>query len=233
MSRVKTFDSTGVAPNGVFYAGDANAIQDHYADLANFSQTVDIGTLRVAESGLQFLRYASSPLEARVTAALRADGIVRGLSGLFAGTYTTTARDAIPLGQRPYGLVILNTTTNQLEINLGSDATPSWQVVGANALPVGACIPYTGSEGSVPANFGLADGTAISRTTFSALNTLYSAQGYPFGTGDGSTTFNKPDMRGRTPTGRDNMGGTVASRMTGVNTMGASGGFVYPNTCYW
>jgi microcystin-dependent protein len=224
LSRVKTFDSTGVAPNGVFFAGDANSIQDHYADLSNYAQTVDIGTLRVAESGLQFVRHATSPLEARVTAALRADGILRGLSGLFAGTYTTAQRDAIALGSRPYGLIILNTTTNQLEINLGTDATPAWTTVGANALPIGTILPFTGSEGSVPAGFGLCDGATVSRTTFSALNALYSAQSYPFGTGDGSTTFNKPDLRGRTLIARDNMGGTAASRAPGVTSMGAAGG---------
>jgi microcystin-dependent protein len=224
MSRVKTFDSTGVAPNGVFFAGDANAIQDHYADLSNYAQTVDVGTLRVAEAGLQIIRYATSPLEARVTAALRADGILTGLSGVVHGAYTTTQRNAIPAGQRPYGLTIMNTTTNQLEINKGTDAVPVWVGVGFDSLPVGTILPYTGDEGSVPSGFGLADGTTISRTAFPGLNTLYSTQGYPFGAGDGSTTFGKPDMRGRAPTGRDNMGGSAANRMSGVNAMAASGG---------
>lgn len=40
------------------------------------------------------------------------------------------------------------------------------------------------------------DGTP-SRTTYSALNTLLSGLSYPFGNGDGSTTFNVPDLRGR------------------------------------
>ncbi len=37
---------------------------------------------------------------------------------------------------------------------------------------------------------------------------------YPFGNGDGSTTFNLPDRRGRVLAGRDNMGGTAAGRLT-------------------
>lgn len=51
-----------------------------------------------------------------------------------------------------------------------------------------------------------------------------------FGAGDGSTTFNVPDCRGRVPAGKDNMGGVAASRLTtagsGVDgaTLGASGG---------
>ena len=36
----------------------------------------------------------------------------------------------------------------------------------------------------------------------------------PHGDGDGATTFNKPDVRGRTPVGRDDMGGTAANRVT-------------------
>ena len=52
----------------------------------------------------------------------------------------------------------------------------------------------------------------------------------PHGDGDGSTTFNKPDLRGRVPVGRDDMGGTAASRVTSAgsgingNVPGASGG---------
>lgn len=42
------------------------------------------------------------------------------------------------------------------------------------------------------------DGSAISRTTFAAL---FSAISTAFGTGDGTTTFNLPDYRGRVPVG--------------------------------
>lgn len=52
----------------------------------------------------------------------------------------------------------------------------------------------------------------------------------PHGDGDGSTTFHKPDMRGRVPIGRDDMGGTAANRMTAAGAgiearvQGRSGG---------
>lgn len=36
---------------------------------------------------------------------------------------------------------------------------------------------------------------------------------FPWGNGDGSTTFNVPDLRGRTPIGRNNMGGTASSTL--------------------
>ena len=49
-------------------------------------------------------------------------------------------------------------------------------------------------------------------------------------TGDGSTTFNLPDLRGRVVAGQDDMGGSSADRLTGQtggvdgDTLGASGG---------
>lgn len=45
----------------------------------------------------------------------------------------------------------------------------------------------------------------------------------PYGLGDGSTTFNVPDGRGRTLAGNDYMGGTAASRLTGADALGAYG----------
>ena len=51
----------------------------------------------------------------------------------------------------------------------------------------------------------------------------------PWGGGNGTTTFNLPDLRGRTLAGRDNMGGTAASRLTttyfaNASAIGATGG---------
>lgn len=51
--------------------------------------------------------------------------------------------------------------------------------------------PYAGS--SAPTGFLLCDGAAVSRSTYSLL---YAVIGTTFGVGDGSTTFNVPDLRG-------------------------------------
>lgn len=71
-------------------------------------------------------------------------------------------------------------------------------------------------------------GTAINTSgTQSGIHTAIFA---PWGWGDNSTTFNVPDLRGRTVAGRDDMGGTAANRLTtagagiaGVN-LGDAGG---------
>lgn len=81
--------------------------------------------------------------------------------------------------------------------------------------------------GTVPAGWLLCDGSAVSRATYAAL---FLAIGTAHGAGDGSTTFNVPDSRGRTTYGKDDMGGTAANRLTsagsGMNgaVLGASGG---------
>lgn len=53
---------------------------------------------------------------------------------------------------------------------------------------------------TIPSNWLLLDGQAVSRTEYSEL---FAIIGTTFGEGDGSTTFNLPDMRGRAPVGLD------------------------------
>ena len=84
------------------------------------------------------------------------------------------------------------------------------------AVPTGGIIAW--STATAPTGFLLCNGAAVSRATYSDLNTLLSAASYPFGNGDGSTTFNVPDMRGKFPLG-------VASSGTG-NTLGGTGGLI-------
>jgi microcystin-dependent protein len=92
-------------------------------------------------------------------------------------------------------------------------------------LPAGLVWPYAGS--SAPAGFLLCYGQAIDRTTY---GDLFAAIGTTYGSGDGSTTFNVPDLRGRTIAGQDDMGGSSANRLTGVtgsvngDTLGGTGG---------
>lgn len=85
------------------------------------------------------------------------------------------------------------------------------------SLPIGASIDYWGTAAPTSA-FALMYGQAVSRTIYSALFSLF---GTTYGTGDGSTTFNIPDLRGRVVAGKDDMGGSAASRLT-VSYFGAS-----------
>lgn len=94
------------------------------------------------------------------------------------------------------------------------------------AIPIGGGIDYWGT--TLPgSNWKWADGSAISRTTYA---TAFARLGTTFGPGNGTTTFNLPDKRGRVSVARDDLGGSAASRLTsGVSgiagdTLGAAGG---------
>lgn len=227
MNRLKTYDATGIAPNGKLFAGDMNALQDAVAALYDLAQAQGFSSAAIGEAGLILSRYAVG--EARLSGALRADGIMRGLGGLFAGTFTTAQRDGITAGLRPYGLVILNSTTNRLEINLGTDPSPNWQPVGSTAdVPVGAVMDWPWAAASIPSWAVLPVGQGITSVSHPALHALAVAAGYVYG-GSG-TNSNLPDYRGRLGVGKDDMGGSAASRVTvgvsGINgaTLGAVGG---------
>jgi len=82
------------------------------------------------------------------------------------------------------------------------------------AVPIGASLEWDYGAASIPSWALLQYGQAISRTTYAALAALASAASYPHGSGDGSTTFNIADKRGRVSAGKDDMGGTAANRIT-------------------
>lgn len=93
--------------------------------------------------------------------------------------------------------------------------------------PAGSVMAYAGS--SAPSGWLLCAGQEVSRTTYSALDavigTTYGA--YTNGSGGvGTTHFRLPDLRGRVAAGKDDMGGTAASRLTTIagTTLGTGGG---------
>ncbi len=110
----------------------------------------------------------------------------------------------------------VSATSGQVLTADGAGSTSWTTVVG---VPTGAVMPFAGTSSTVPSGWLLAYGQAISRSTYSAL---YAVVGTTYGVGDGSTTFNLPDLRGRVPAGLDNMGGTAASRVS-LTTSGISG----------
>ena len=82
-------------------------------------------------------------------------------------------------------------------------------------VPAGVFVPYAGE--TAPAGWLLCDGSAVSRTTYAAL---FAAIGEAYGAGDGSTTFNLPDMRGEFLRGWDNGRGIDSGRALGSSQSG-------------
>jgi microcystin-dependent protein len=74
------------------------------------------------------------------------------------------------------------------------------------SIPIGGGMVYFGTSAPNSA-FVFPFGQAISRTTYAAL---FGIVGTTYGGGDGSTTFNLPDLRDRVPVGKGDMGGVAA-----------------------
>ena len=77
-------------------------------------------------------------------------------------------------------------------------------VAAAQFIPAGSWTGFAGS--SLPTGYLWCDGSAVNRTTYSAL---FSAIGTTYGVGDGATTFNLPNFKDRFIIGRATMGGTA------------------------
>lgn len=150
---------------------------------------------------------------------------ITGAVGVAAGTEDPApVAPALPSGKLPIALVSLTVSTTEITnaVNLtdvrglwptlvgtedlADDAVTTAKILdgavttdkldAAAAIPVGAVMPYGGS--SAPTGWLLCNGSAVSRTTYAALFAILSTT---YGVGDGSTTFNLPDLQGRMPLG--------------------------------
>jgi microcystin-dependent protein len=90
------------------------------------------------------------------------------------------------------------------------------------AMPSGIVLPYGGA--SAPSGYLLCAGQAVSR--IGATAALFAAIGTTYGSGDGSTTFNLPDITGRVVAGKEATATRLTSGVSGVDggTLGAHGG---------
>ena len=90
-----------------------------------------------------------------------------------------------------------NASVNAINKVSASDMNEIKNVVNNNT-PVGSISLYAGS--TAPTGWLICDGSAVSRITYADL---YSVIGTTYGSGDGSTTFNVPNLKGRVPVGQD------------------------------
>ena len=102
-----------------------------------------------------------------------------------------------------------------------SDAATVSQLGGSSAIPIGSVLDYWGA--TPPEGYLFAAGQEISRSTYAAL---FAVIGTTAGLGNGSTTFNLPDYRGRIGAGRENMATPATTRLNTLSSssLGATGG---------
>lgn len=143
-------------------------------------------------------------------------GLATKASPIFSGTVTSggdivmsgTGSLQLPVGttaQRPTGAtgdIRFNSTNASFEGYNGS----AWGEL-ANGVPVGSVFNLATT--TVPAGFLECNGAAISRSTYASLFATISTT---WGSGDGSSTFNLPDLRGQFVRGWDNSAGVDSGR---------------------
>ena len=165
--------------------------------------------------------------DAVTTAKVADNAITSALIGTGAVTSQKIAADAVTQAAIADDAVVQAAIADDA---VGTDQIANGAVTAAKlatgaAFVSGMVMPYAGT--SAPTGWLLAYGHAVSRSTYSDL---FSALGTTYGSGDGSSTFNLPDLRGRVVAGQDDMGGASANRLTdqtgGLNgdTLGDTGG---------
>lgn len=132
--------------------------------------------------------------------------------------YTATGTNTWDSGSTPrYDGFYINTSNNTLFYYNGSTLIGvggSSSGIGGDTLPVGMIMPGAFSSTMVVEDWLKCDGSAVSRTEYSEL---FSAIGVSYGNGDGSTTFNLPNIKGKMIIGYD-------PDDNDFDTMGAIGG---------
>ena len=148
--------------------------------------------------------------------------------GLETGTYIDSLNASNPttsdnVAQGDDHLRLLKSTIKASFPNVTGAVTATHTAINTastNYVPSGALTAYAGS--SAPTGWLLADGSAVSRTTYA---TLFAAIGTTYGAGNGSSTFNLPNLSGRTIAGKESSASNLTSTYGPDGaTLGATGG---------
>lgn len=145
---------------------------------------------------------AASPVGASATKGCLIG--LNNLSGLFK-IFDTSASGFIELNV-PVGSAKL-TSIGNFTLDVGQFLDRSGPIV-----PPGCIMTFAGT--ALPSGWLYCDGGTYSRTTYA---NLFDAIGTTYGSPSG-TTFRVPDLRGRVPVGRDDMGGTAIGRITATGS---------------
>ncbi|MFA5025074.1 MAG: tail fiber protein [Candidatus Shapirobacteria bacterium] len=140
--------------------------------------------------------------------------VIAGPYQIFTGSGTITVGATTVLVYSEWDGTAGNTITFQAFPLTPSEApTEDYQVANkkyvddvTDLIPKGSIFPYAGL--SAPTGFLLCDGSAVSRTTYADL---FAITNTTYGVGDGTTTFNVPDLRGIIPVGKNSLDANFTS----------------------
>lgn len=103
-------------------------------------------------------------------------------------------------------------STSQMWVRAAKNDNTWGPWLSLTGTPAGTINMFAGT--TAPAGFLVCDGSAISRSTYAAL---FAVIGTTYGSGDGTTTFNLPNLKGKVPVGQD-------SADTQFDVLGETGG---------
>lgn len=192
------YDNTSAAAHGTGTSNVEHCFLAAEADDANrhmYKTTDDDHTQYARTDGTRAITGAQS-FSSSVTVASGVNVTAGGVT-VTAGGATVSAGGAAITGD--------STVTGNLTVS------GALTVGGAAMLPAGTMMDYAGS--AAPTGWLLCDGSAVSRTTYASL---FSAIGTAWGVGNGTTTFNVPDLRGRTAIGAGTGSGLTARTLAGT-----------------
>lgn len=225
LTAIAAFSSTGIAVRTAAdtwaqraITGTANAI-----DVTNGSGAAGNPTINLSTT----LTFTGKTVNGGTFAGPTITGATlttATVSGSFTGSLTATSLNMQANKITNLGTPTDNTdaTTKSYVDTAVSGASSILTTYVDDSMPIGAVIDYAGTT-EPNSKWVFAYGQEVSRSTYA---TLFTRLGTTYGIGDGSTTFNLPDYRGRVGAGRDNMGGTSAARLNTISstTLGAVGG---------
>ena len=160
--------------NGKLWVNSNNNTLNMY-DGTNF---INLGKIDTAEMG--HATTASPSFTGTINSA--GDIVMSGTGSLQIPKGTTAQRPTPATGD-----IRFNTTLTQFEGYNGS----AWGEI-ANGVPAGSIFTFAST--TVPSGYLECNGAAVSRSTYA---TLFATISTTFGVGDGSSTFNLPDLRGQ------------------------------------
>ena len=201
--------------------------------------TVNNGTLTIQKNGTNVQTFSanqSGNATANITVPTKVSELTND-SGYTSntGTITGVSVNSTSIATSGVANIVTNTAYNSSSNKIAT-MTDVYNNKGAET-PVGTIFAYVAEE--PPTGYLLCDGSAVSRTTY---DELFDVIGTTYGSGDGSTTFNLPDLRRRHALMKgasDSLGNTGGSEEIFALANPTGGGMNYSNagrafnTDYW
>lgn len=158
-------------------------------------------TVKVRASGANATVYAAETGAGTLSNPLSTDAAGRAAGWLDRGAYR---HDVTGSGITAYSV--------NFDASPAADGAVDTAWLSSSAVPIGGLMPYGGASDPAGGYWLVCDGRAISRSTYAGL---FNVLGTAYGVGDGSTTFNIPDVRGRAPIGAG-QGSGLTNRVRGA-----------------